>query len=202
MRVLAERDDDHLPGIPVRDWDTATTTGQDGDDGGDADVRHERRRDAGSGDSADQRDAGELQPDPGDDPGGGESAGNGIPGGVLWRRVDDTGDDDVLGRRQQRVWTVTANDDVHVEFRDESTGGDLGDAVKRAVRDPGRCADHGSVLHVHASGAWYGPDHWDGDVSVCVRTNEPGEQGKCAGLHGSEREPNRCALRLRECECW
>src|SRR5258705_5324914 len=58
MRVLAERDDDHLPGIPVRDWDTATTTGQDGDDGGDADVRHERRRDGGSGDSADQRDAG------------------------------------------------------------------------------------------------------------------------------------------------
>src|SRR5882672_11289491 len=69
MRVLAERDDDHLPGIPVRDGYTATTTRQDGDDGGDADVRHERRRGAGSGDSADERDAGELQPDPSDDPG-------------------------------------------------------------------------------------------------------------------------------------
>src|SRR5258705_10071028 len=68
MRVLAERDDDHLPGIPNGDGDPATTTGQDGNNRGDADVRHERRRDAGSGDCADERDAGELQPAAGHNP--------------------------------------------------------------------------------------------------------------------------------------
>src|ERR1700675_3632583 len=85
MWILPERSNDHLPGVPDGDRDTATTARKDGDDGSDAVVRHERRRDSGSGDSADERDAGQLQPDKGDDPCAGEPARDRIPGCVLWR---------------------------------------------------------------------------------------------------------------------
>ena len=47
LRILPERSNDDLSGIPDRDGNTAAETGQDGDDGGDAGVRHERRRRAG-----------------------------------------------------------------------------------------------------------------------------------------------------------
>src|SRR6266567_6589805 len=154
MRVFPERDYDHLPGIPNGDGDPATTAGQDGNDGGDAGLRHERGRDAGSGDCADERDPGELRPPAGDDPGKCElwtKLDDGLPGRLLRRRGDDRRDDDLHGRGQQRVRSVHTNDDMFVEPWNESAGRDIGDAVERAVRDLARRADHGSVFPVHAS---------------------------------------------------
>src|SRR5438128_550718 len=102
-------------------------TGESARHDGDRDNDRERARDGG--------DAGELQPDTSDDPGDCElwaELDDGVPGGVLWRGVDDTGDDDVHSWRQQRVRTVHANEYVHAGIGDESAGGDIGDAVKRA----------------------------------------------------------------------
>ena len=58
MRVLPERDDDDLSRIHVRDRYTVAATREDGDDGSDIGVRHERRRDTGSDDRVDAGNAG------------------------------------------------------------------------------------------------------------------------------------------------
>src|SRR4030095_9105372 len=99
-----------------------------------------------------------------------------IPGELLRGTVDDHDHDDVLDWRQQRVWSVHEDIDVLAVPGDEGTGGDLGDAVERELRNSARRADNWSVLHVHAGGARNGSDDKrNGDVGVCGRRIEPGE---------------------------
>jgi len=204
LRVLPERDDDDLSRILVRDGSTAAETREDCNDGSVIVVRHERRWDTRVDDRVDERDACELQSGKSDDTSEcvvWTDIDVRIPGDVLRRACVGSVDDDVHVRGQQRVRTVHEDIDVLVAVGDKGAGGDIGDAVERAVRKVAGRADNGSVLHVHAvrtSGTGWNTDehNGDGDVSICGRRSEPGEQDQCAGLHDHKCEPAGCALQL------
>src|SRR5215470_8015422 len=65
VRDNPERNDDNLPGLCRFDGIAAAESRQDGDECADSELRHERRRSAGPGNTVVERDAGEPEPDPG-----------------------------------------------------------------------------------------------------------------------------------------
>src|SRR5262245_36543988 len=67
--LLPERSDDDLSGLWGGDGSTAAATRQDSIDGGDARVRHERRRNSGVGGGVDECHTCELQPGTSNDSG-------------------------------------------------------------------------------------------------------------------------------------
>src|SRR5438552_67331 len=99
VRVLPERSNDRMPGLCGRHRNTAAETRQDGDNGGVAVVRHERRRDTGCDDRAWKRNASELQPD----------NGSGEHVGVVWYDKFERGRGSMLGR----TGSDKGDDDVH-----------------------------------------------------------------------------------------
>ena len=128
MRILPQRDDDHLPGLPVRYGRADTATRQDRINGSDVGVRHERRRHRRCDDRLRVGDASKQEPGQSDVQPAGGVPGHGLPDGVLRRGGNDDGDDDVHGRRQQRVRAVHANGGLPDQSWRESAGGLLRDA--------------------------------------------------------------------------
>src|SRR5262245_27200573 len=150
LRLLPERSDDDLSGLRGGDRRTAAAAWQDCNDGGDAGVRHERRRNSGVGGGADECDTSELQPGTSNDSGVTDVWNDvieRIPSSVLRRSRYGDGDDDVHRGRQQRVRAVHADGGVRVGVGSESTDRVLGITVEWQLRNTAGCVDNWSLLH-------------------------------------------------------
>ncbi len=88
--------------------------------GRDADVRHERRRSAGSGGDARSSDADQLQPGKSNAQPDHDAAGHGLPGRLLRWNSDGNGDDDVQCGRQQHLRAVHTDECLLAGIGDES----------------------------------------------------------------------------------
>ena len=116
-----------------------------------------------------------------------------VPVGVLRRSRNDTGDDDVLVGRQQRVWTVHEDDDVRDSVGYESAGGVIGIAVERELFGTAGSVDLRSVFHNQRSS--------ERDGGVCAGPGKLGDADQRDELHDTESVPGGCVVQLHECEC-
>jgi hypothetical protein len=130
--ILPERNDGDLRRSD-RDGSAVAESRKDGGDGSGIDVRRGRKRNAGIGDSVDERDADQLQPgERNDKPArserGSEPAWERIPGDVLWRAGVVDCNDELQCGRQQRIPGILPVNVVRTGLGSESADSVLSDA--------------------------------------------------------------------------